>query len=164
MITTIVSYLFMYRHVANHSYWTSLNAQGWKKEVAEQKDLVSKLAEVNAKDIHGVRAPFLYTGGDSSFQMLKDAGFEYDASLPHMRAKGKQDPIYPYTLDYGYKSNCVVPPCPEKQYKGIWSVPLNHFFKKRNITKDIVQDVPCSMVDACVPLPVTEGETLEYLK
>lgn len=46
-----------------------------------------------------MRAPYLQTGGDSTFQALKGLGMTYDSSLP---TSLMNPPLWPFTLDYGF--------------------------------------------------------------
>ncbi|XP_042146904.1 chitin deacetylase 8 isoform X2 [Ixodes scapularis] len=94
-------------------YWKNLSSEGWKDEIFSQRALIAKLADVPASDIVGMRAPLLVTGGDNSYRMINETELKYDSSLPHLRIRGHQDPVFPYTLDYGPQTACVIPPCPE---------------------------------------------------
>ena len=49
--------------------------------------------------LQGLRAPYLQTGGNSTYEALQSLGMLFDSSLP---TKDHIDPpIWPYTLDYG---------------------------------------------------------------
>ena len=69
----------------------------------------------------GSRAPFLAIGGNNMFSMLYDANFTYDSSMPIYE---NRPPSYPYTLDYKISHDCMIPPCPNKAYPGVWEIPL----------------------------------------
>jgi hypothetical protein len=47
--------------------------------------------------VRGMRAPFLRSGGNRQFAMMREFGFLYDASLV---APVSDIPLWPYTLDY----------------------------------------------------------------
>uniref|UniRef100_A0A090XEI1 Putative peritrophic membrane chitin binding protein n=1 Tax=Ixodes ricinus TaxID=34613 RepID=A0A090XEI1_IXORI len=79
------------------------------------------------------RLPVLTTGGDKSFKMIKEAGLLYDASIPHNRVKDSGRIMFPYTLDYGIQTPCVIEPCPKDKYPGVWTIPLNVWFKENQI-------------------------------
>ncbi|CAN8016779.1 unnamed protein product [Ixodes persulcatus] len=144
-------------------YWKNLSSEGWKDEIFSQRALIAKSADVPASDIVGMRAPLLVTGGDNSYRMINETELEYDSSLPHLRTRGRQDPVFPYTLDYGPQTFCVIPPCPELRYKGLWTIPMNVLFGKRKVDGQL-REFPCSTLEGCVPLPKTEGDTFDYLQ
>ena len=63
-----------------------------------------------------MRAPFLQTGGDTMFEMLYQANFSYDSSLP---VYDIDPPYWPYTLDYAINHECMIAPCPTKSFPGM---------------------------------------------
>lgn len=95
--------------------------------------------------------------------MLTENGFLYDASIPYLRTSPQNPPIYPYTLDWGLRTPCTIPPCPSGFYKGLWTIPMNMLYSMR-ASGTGSQNLVCSMVDGCVPAPTTENDTFEYLK
>ncbi|XP_037528994.1 chitin deacetylase 8 [Rhipicephalus sanguineus] len=145
-------------HQTDSNYWQTINSTQWELEVAAQKEMMETFAGVPASHVTGVRGPFLYNGGDEGFRMLHQH-FRYDCTLVHQRVRGSEEPVYPYTMDYGFRHSCMVWPCPEKTYAGLWEVPMNVLFKKRG-----GEDYPCAMADACLPQPITANETYEYLR
>ena len=78
-------------------------------------------AGIKLEDVRGIRAPFLAIGGNNMFSMLYDANFTYDSSMPIYE---NRPPSYPYTLDYKISHDCMIPPCPNKAYPGVWEIPL----------------------------------------
>ena len=67
-------------------------------------------------------SPFVVTfdlswqiGGDNMFEMMYEANFTYDSSMPIYE---NRPPAFPYTLDYKMAHDCMIPPCPEKSYPG----------------------------------------------
>ena len=54
-------------------------------------------------------------GGDNMFEMMYEANFTYDSSMPIYE---NRPPAFPYTLDYKMPHDCMIPPCPEKSYPG----------------------------------------------
>ncbi|CAN8025800.1 unnamed protein product [Ixodes persulcatus] len=150
-------------HVPNQPYWQRLNASGWKAEIVGERDMLHHYGRIPAGDVVGMRAPFLETGGDGSHVMLRDNGFLYDASIPYRRPNRTSPPIYPYTLDYGLQTKCTIPPCPEGKYPGLWTVPMNALFAKRDFHGSPLEE-PCSMADACMPVPETANATFGFLK
>ncbi|KAL1433770.1 hypothetical protein MTO96_012302 [Rhipicephalus appendiculatus] len=144
-------------HRTDSTYWQTINTTQWEREVAAQKEMMEILANVPASNVTGFRGPFLYNGGDAAFRMLQKH-FRYDCTLVHQRER-RHDPVYPYTMDYGFRRSCMVWPCPKDTYAGLWVVPMNVLFKERS-----GQDYPCAMADACLPHPLTANETFEYLR
>ncbi|XP_075525277.1 chitin deacetylase 8-like isoform X2 [Dermacentor variabilis] len=146
-------------HRADWNYWNTINSTQWEREMLDQKIMMETFANVPASDVTGVRGPFLYTGGDQLFRMQAQH-FRYDCTLVHQRVRrGPENPVYPYTMDFGFRRSCMVYPCPEHPYPGLWVVPMNVLFRER-----AGQDLPCSMADMCVPQPITANDTFEYLR
>ncbi|CAN8001871.1 unnamed protein product [Ixodes hexagonus] len=143
-------------------YWTNLDANGWEAEMVGERDLLSKMAEIPASDIVGMRAPLLITGGDKGYKTAKDAGLLYDASIPHKRVRDGGKPVFPYTLDHGLQTSCVIQPCPKDKYPGLWTIPMNVWFKENEI-EGMKMDFPCSTVDSCTPPPESTKETYDFL-
>ena len=78
-----------------------------------------------------MRAPFLQIGGNKQFEMLWEANFTYDSSMPVFDNK---PPFYPYTLDYAVNHECMITPCPSKSYPGLWvSLFFYHFKLKKKL-------------------------------
>ncbi|CAN8025917.1 unnamed protein product, partial [Ixodes persulcatus] len=148
-------------HKTSPKYWNDLDTAGWEREVVDERKMIEKFADVPAKDVNGFRAPFLLTGGDNGFRMLQ-RHLTFDSSLVHQRYP-EEPPFFPYTLDYGFKRACVVGPCPQDSYPGLWEVPLNVFFKDRDVAGTVMR-MPCPMVDGCVPHPTSANETFDYLR
>ena len=53
------------------------------------------------------------------FEMMYEANFTYDSSMPVYENK---PPAFPYTMDYKMPHDCMIPPCPEKAYPGKGSI------------------------------------------
>ncbi|XP_070396423.1 chitin deacetylase 8-like [Dermacentor albipictus] len=140
------------------AYWNTINSTQWAREMLDQKAMMETFANVPASDVAGVRGPFLYTGGDQLFRMQAQH-FRYDSTLVHQRVGRAENPVYPYTMDFGFRRSCMVYPCPEDTYPGLWVVPMNVLFRERE-----GQDYPCSMADQCVPQPITANDTFEFLR
>ncbi|XP_077546074.1 chitin deacetylase 7-like isoform X2 [Haemaphysalis longicornis] len=144
-------------HRTDPSYWQTINSTQWEREVLDQWTMLTAFANVSAADVVGFRGPFLFTGGDQGFSMLHKH-LRYDSTLVHHRGRGER-PFYPYTMDFGFRRNCNVLPCPQGSYPGLWVLPMNVLFAKPSN-----EDHPCVMADACVPHPDTADDTFEYLK
>merc|ERR1712203_415086 len=90
------------------------------------------------EDDRGIRAPFLAIGGNPMFSMLYEGNFTYDSSMPIYE---NRPPSFPYTMDYRIDHDCMIPPCPNKAYPGVWEVPL--------VMWNDLKEGRCSMADAC---------------
>ncbi|KAK8761277.1 hypothetical protein V5799_027456 [Amblyomma americanum] len=77
----------------------------------------------------------------------------YDSTLVHQRSSHEQ-PIFPYTMDFGFQRGCNVYPCPQNTYPGLWLLPMNVLFR---------QQLPCAMADTCIPQPTSAKDTFEFL-
>jgi len=87
-----------------------------------------KLGGVRFEEVRGMRSPFLETGGDTQYQMMSEAGFEYDSSFmvgPHGSGGG----AWPFTLDFPptVPTYCTNLNCPRRSHPGIWQLPLNRW-------------------------------------
>lgn len=86
------------------------------KEINGMREILHLYGGVKYEDIRGMRAPFLQSGGNNQFEMLYEANFTYDSSLPVLDNK---PPYWPYTFDYALGHECMIPPCPTHSYPGI---------------------------------------------
>lgn len=127
-------------HNATTDYWKKANASTMSAEFGDEREIVSHFAKIPKEDIRGIRLPFLQMNGESSFQMLAEQNLQYDYSWPtiHHIAPG----MWPYSLDYASKQDCVIGPCPVQSYPNVWIMPMISW------TDD--QGIFCSMVDTCV--------------
>ena len=63
-------------------------------------------------------------GGDNMFEMMYEANFTYDSSMPIYE---NNPPPFPFTFDYKIAHDCMIPPCPEKSYPGNVSSAFDYF-------------------------------------
>jgi len=139
-------------HLTPAATWANKSINEWVDEIGGIKDALAKFANIPKTGIRGARAPFLQSSGDATFTAMKNLGMFYDCSFPTTRFTNP--PIWPYTLDQGFQHDCLIPPCPQTKYAGIWTVPMVAL--NRNNTD-------CSMADAC-DKPNNTNQTFQYLK
>ncbi|XP_076326528.1 chitin deacetylase 8-like [Tachypleus tridentatus] len=153
-------------HKPYHDYWKNANEERVKDEMTDMRLMLSKYALIEESEITGIRAPFLQTSGDDFFNTISKNKFKWDSSMPTRRYSGNENvlKLYPYTMDYGYKQDCVIPPCPSEKYNGFWIVPMVMQYTDMELEDGSTIEVPCSMLDACSPQPETKEETLTFLK
>lgn len=132
-------------HSISHSFGEQFSTSKWEAEIAGQREILAAYGGVRMEDIRGMRAPFLSIGGNRMFKMLYNNNFTYDSSMPVYE---NNPPSWPYTLDYKIHHDCMIPPCPNKAYPGVWEVPM--------VMWQDLNGGRCSMVDACSAPPTAE--------
>ena len=125
-------------HGITHSFGEKFTKNQWLKEIDGQRQILNAYAGVKLQDVRGMRAPFLQIGGNKQFEMLLEANFTYDSSMPIFE---NDPPYYPYTLDHPISHECMIAPCPSKSFPGLWEVGL--------VMYQDLQGGRCSMADAC---------------
>lgn len=128
----------MASHSITHSFGEKFSKNQWFKEVNGQREILNMYGGVKMNDVRGMRAPFLQIGGNKMFEMLYDANFTYDSSMPIFE---NSPPMWPYTLDYQLTHECMITPCPTKSFPGVWEVGMTMWVDLRGGR--------CSMGDAC---------------
>lgn len=68
-----------------------------------QANILNKFAKIRLEDIRGLRVPFLKTGWNRQFLMMKEFGFIYESSII---APLSNPPLWPFTLDYKIPFDC----------------------------------------------------------
>jgi len=125
----------MASHTVTHSDGKGFDESKWASEVIGMAEMLVRYGGVNPKDIKGMRAPFLQTGGDNMFSALKRYGLYYDSSM------STSSPSWPYTLEYQMPHSCAVNPCPARSHPGMWEIPMP--------TLKDVRGGSCAMADGC---------------
>jgi len=136
----------MASHSITHSFGEKFSKSQWFKEVNGQREILNMYGGVKMNDVRGMRAPFLQIGGNKMFEMLYDANFTYDSSMPIFE---NSPPLWPYTLDYQLAHECMITPCPTKSFPGVWEVGMTMWVDLRGGR--------CSMGDACSNPPDEDG-------
>lgn len=143
--------------IASHSVTHShMNTNTFIREAKKQKENLSKRAGIPSDKIVGWRSPFLEPVGDLQPSVLKDLGYEYDATLTMAKKTPKDKAITPFTLDFGWPYDCKIKPCPTKSHKGFWEVPVVS-------VKDYLDKYDCVYVDGCNNPPPTENLAYKFL-
>ena len=125
-------------HTITHSHPAAFDEERWAKEVVGQAELLVQLGNVAPQHVRGMRAPFLQTGGDPMFSVLKEFDFLYDSSLCSSRTTPV---LWPYTLDLDPPHSCHIPPCPTGLHSGLWEIPMTMQFDD--------EGSKCPMLDGC---------------
>ncbi|RWS29662.1 hypothetical protein B4U80_02750 [Leptotrombidium deliense] len=141
----------MASHGITHSFGEKFSTNQWLKEINGQREILHLYGGVKLEDVRGMRAPFLQIGGNKMFEMLHDANFTYDSSMPVFDNK---PPFWPYTLDYTINHECMISPCPTKSFPGVWEVGM--------VMWEDLRGGRCSMGDACSN-PTDEDGVFEML-
>ncbi|XP_077552224.1 chitin deacetylase 7-like [Haemaphysalis longicornis] len=152
-------------HVYNLTYWRTLDSTGWEAEFVAERRILRNYALIPEEDMVGARAPFLEVGSGGSHVMMHNNGFLYDSSVPvNLTQKPNKLSVYPYTLDYGFQTDCYIWPYPKGVYEGLWTVPLNNFYRTALDDSGSRIHSECAMADACYPQPTTASDTFDFLR
>lgn len=98
-----------------------------------------------------MRAPYYTIGGDPQFTMLYENEFVFDSSMPVFE---NEPPYFPFTLDCKINNYCMVDPCPNNSYPGIWEIPV--------VMWSDLSGSRCNTVDSCTDAQ-TAPEVYELL-
>ena len=128
-------------HRMPQRWWANEATQvDWEFEIDGERRNLVELGGVNENHVTGVRAPYLDTGGDVQFTMMREKGFRYDASF--MTGPHAGGGLWPFTLDFAPTStHCDNINCPQSAFPGLWEVPLNRWLDS--------DGNKCAMVDSC---------------
>lgn len=152
-------------HRDNRTYWRTLDVEGWEDEFVGVRRLLRDYALIPEEDMVGARAPFIEIGGGDSHVMMQKNGILFDSSISVSYRQGPSKlPIYPYTLDYGLQTECEIKSCPGGVYKGLWTVPLNRFYRTAPYDDGSHVHSSCPLADGCCPNPITADDMFDYLR
>lgn len=157
-------------HRNNLTYWQVNDVAGWTEEMVGMRQAVSQFANIPQEELVGIRVPFLQTGAEQQFTMMKNEGFEYDCSMA-TRAFGYTDAdrgMWPYTLDYKSDMDCVQSGwnfwwCPKCSYEGIWVQPMIDLEDMWVVPSLGPQGQPCAMLDSCIGYTTNTPEEVEEM-
>ena len=68
-------------HKMPQSWWSRASYAELKEELEGQRRNIVHHAKIPKSQIRGIRVPFLETGGDTQFALMKNEDFEYDSSF-----------------------------------------------------------------------------------
>ena len=143
--------------IASHSVTHSNpNPNTFLDEAKKQKQNLAKKAKIPENEIKGWRSPFLKPLGDTQPDVLKQLGYEYDATLTIIKSNSQDKAPVPFTLDYGWPYDCKIQPCPKKEHKGFWEVPVIS-------VKDYLDKYNCVYIDGCNIPPPSEELAYKFL-
>ena len=125
-------------------------------EAKKQKENLVNKANIPESEIKGWRSPFLKPLGDIQPEVLKGLGYQYDATLTIIKPNSKDKAPMPFTLDYGWPYDCKIKPCPKKQHKGFWEVPVIS-------VRDYIDKYNCVYIDGCNIPPPSEALAYKFL-
>ncbi|KAF4517594.1 hypothetical protein B566_EDAN008583 [Ephemera danica] len=129
-------------HRSPESWWSrNATIEDWFDEMVGQANVVNRFGGVRLEEVRGLRAPFLRSGGNRQFAMMREFGFLYDASLV---APVSDPPLWPYTLDFRLPHRCSGnnQNCPSRSFPGVWEMVMNQMQ---------FEGFTCGMVDSCPP-------------
>lgn len=125
-------------------------------EAKKQKENLVLKAKIPENEIKGWRSPFLKPLGDKQPDVLQELGYEYDATLTIIKPNAKEKAPIPFTLDYGWPYDCKIQPCPKKEHKGFWEVPVIS-------VRDYLDKYNCVYIDGCNIPPPSEALAYQFL-
>jgi len=127
-------------------YWTDGSYDDWLGEMAGDRLIIERFANISDGSVIGVRAPYLRVGGNTQFEMMNDQFFVYDSSIA---APLSRVPVWPYTLLYRMPHRCHgnAQNCPSRSHP-IWEMPINELDRRDDPTFD--ENLSgCSLVSSC---------------
>jgi hypothetical protein len=127
-------------------YWSHGSYDDWLAEMAGDRLIIERFANITDGSVVGVRAPYLRVGGNTQFQMMNDQFFVYDASIV---APMGRIPVWPYTLLYRMPHKCHgnAGNCPSRSHP-IWEMPINELDRRDDPDFD-ERLSGCHLVSSC---------------
>jgi len=130
----------------NEDYWLKGSYDDWLAEMAGDRLIIERFANITDGSVIGVRAPQLLIGANEQFTMMSDQFFAYDSSISAPLAR---IPVWPYTLHHlmphkcsGNKKNC-----PSRSHE-VWELPINELDRREDPSFDEAL-TGCSLVSSC---------------
>ena len=130
-------------YMASEYAWSTANQSTWVEQLAGQRLNIAERTQIPETEIHGARAPYLAPGGDVMLDMMRNAGFAYDSTLPFAGADANNSQGWPLTLDFVPGGDeCSHWQCPSRCHHGLWEVPIRRLLASDNTTR-------CTQLDFC---------------
>ncbi|XP_040574934.1 chitin deacetylase 1 [Lepeophtheirus salmonis] len=109
-------------------YWSKGTYDDWLAEMAGDRLIIERFANITDGSVIGIRAPYLRVGGNVQFEMMNDQFFVYDSSIAAPLARV---PVWPYTLLYRMPHKCHGNGgnCPSRSHP-IWELPINELDRR----------------------------------
>jgi len=128
------------------NYWSEGDYETWLAEMAGDRLIIEKFANITDGTVVGVRAPYLLVGGNEQFSMMTDQFFAYDASIT---VPLSSVPVWPYTLHYRRPHKCPGnnQNCPSKSHP-VWELPINELDRREDPDFDEFL-TGCHLVSSC---------------
>jgi len=138
--------VFSITNKEDDNYWSKGTYDDWLAEMAGDRLIIERFANITDNSIIGVRAPYLRVGGNIQFEMMKDQLFIYDSSIT---APLSRVPVWPYTLYFRMPHKCHgnAQQCPTQSHP-VWEMVLNELDRREDPEFD--ENLPgCHIVDTC---------------
>lgn len=133
-------------HNDDERWWSNATVDTWAKEMAGQRIIIEKFANVTDNSVVGLRAPYLRVGGNNQFTMMEEQAFLYDSTIT---APLSNPPLWPYTMYFRMPHRCHgnLQTCPTRSH-AVWEMVMNELDRREDPTTD--ESIPgCAMVDSC---------------
>ncbi|XP_013776701.1 uncharacterized protein LOC106461428 [Limulus polyphemus] len=146
-------------HRNNEKYWTNADIDTWAKEIAGNRLILERFANITDNSIVGVRSPYLRVGGNNQFAMMEEQAFLYDSSI---NAPLSNPPLWPYTLYFEMPHKCHGngQHCPTRSH-AVWEVVMNELDRRDDPNFD-EELSGCVMVDTCSNI-ITRDQFYDFL-
>jgi len=133
-------------HRDKPDFWSEAGVEDWAKEMAGQRLIIEKFANITDNSVIGLRAPYLRVGGNNQFKMMEEQSFLYDSSIT---AALTNPPLWPYTMYFRMPHRCHgnVKNCPTRSH-AVWEMVMNELDAREDPELDDLQP-GCAMVDSC---------------
>lgn len=134
------------RHNDDERFWSNATVDTWAKEMAGQRIVIEKYANITDNAVVGLRAPYLRVGGNNQFTMMEEQAFLYDSTIT---APLSNPPLWPYTMYFRMPHRCHgnLQTCPTRSH-AVWEMVMNELDRREEPSSD--EAIPgCAMVDSC---------------
>jgi len=88
------------------------------------------------------------------YEALSASSLQWESSMPTIAHR--KPGLFPYTNDFASIQDCQIAPCRNHSFPGFWTFPMIAAMGGNGFS--------CSMMDTCIPTPVTAQDTFDLLK